>query len=412
MKYSYSQILDRLFSVNELAGMKLGLKNCLDMDRLLANPSKAFPSIHVAGTNGKGSVSTKIAATHEAAGFKTGLYTSPHLSCFRERIRINSHMISEKQVEKHMNTLFSLCDAHKIKSTFFELTTLMAFLHFAEENVDIAVLETGLGGRLDATNIVSPKMSVITSISLEHTEILGNTIDEIAMEKAGIIKHSIPVIIGPKVPFSVIQPVALKKQSPCMQVKGHYTDYHEENCAIANMVLEQLQMPNHAIHTGLKALPPCRLQTFTQKELLEAGFSAPLPKAVILDVAHNPDALKELLRAIYNQGPFRFVIGLSSNKDIAGCLNVLKNEASAFHLVEAANERAASNETLAKELLKLGVSQDNIVCEASITSAIQNAIKLARNNHELVIVCGTFFIMNQARKALGIVEPQDPKDMN
>jgi dihydrofolate synthase / folylpolyglutamate synthase len=408
---NYPQLLEHLYSINKLGGMKLGLKNCLDLDRLLKNPSKAFPSIHVAGTNGKGSVSTKTAAAYEAAGYKVGLYTSPHLSSFRERIRINGRMISENEVERHMNRLFSICQEHGINATFFELTTLMAFMHFAAEKIDYAVLETGLGGRLDATNIVTPILSIITSISLEHTEILGNTIEEIALEKAGIIKPFVPVVIGPRVPFEVIKPAALEKNSPFTQVEGHFPDFHEENCAIAKQALEILGLPAEAVSIGLNALPPCRLQTFSEKELVAAGFSKPLPKAIILDVAHNPDGMRHLLKAIrhrYAKDPLRFVLGLSSNKDIAGCLNAMKEEASAFHLVEAANDRAAPKEQLAKELSKLGV--EKVFCEQNISAAIGNAIKQATN--EVVIVCGTFFIMDEARRALGIEEPQDLLDMN
>lgn len=410
MKQNYSQIINRLFSVNQLEGMKFGLKNSHDLHRLLENPSHAFQSIHVAGTNGKGSVSTKIAAAYETAGHKVGLYTSPHLSCFRERIRINGEMISEKQVEAYMNTLFSLCDEHRIKATFFELTTMMALTHFARENVDMAVLETGLGGRLDSTNIVKPKLSIITSISLDHTEILGSTIEEIAREKAGIIKPSVPIILGPRVPLPIIEPIALENNSPCTQVNGTFSDYHEENCAIAKQALETLKISKNAIAIGLKALPPCRLQMFTANDLLAAGFSHPLPKMVILDVAHNPDGFHQLLKAVrkrYPAAPLRFVLGLSSNKDIVGCLDVVKNAASAFHLVEGANGRATPKEFLARELSALGVKKDMLFYESSIASGIHHAIKLAGEKKEIVVTCGSFFIMAEARKALGIYEIQD-----
>lgn len=402
---NYPQILKRLFSVNEYKGMKLGLKNIQDIDPLLKNPSQAFTSIHIAGTNGKGSVSTKIAAACEAAGYKVGLYTSPHLSCFRERIRINGHMISEEKVESYMNKLYSLCDENGIQATFFELTTMMAFMHFAEEKVDFAVLETGLGGRLDATNISKPVLSIITSISLEHTEILGNTIEEIAREKAGIIKLGVPVIIGPKVPLGVIQPIALEKKTCCFQVTGEFADYHEENNAIAKQALESLEIPQNAIEAGLKELPPCRLQIFSRANLLEAGHTQPLPKAVVLDVAHNPDGMIQLLKALrhtFRSIPLRFIIGLSSNKDVTGCLKAIQNEGVAFHFVEADSDRAAPKDFLAKELLSLGVAVDKIFCEDSIQSAIN-----AGKNDEVVVVCGTFFIMGQARRALGINEPQD-----
>lgn len=415
MTSNYSKLLNRLLSVNVREGVKLGLKNCEDLDKLLGYPSQSFPAIHVAGTNGKGSVSTKIGSAHQSLGLKTGLYTSPHISCFRERIQINEQMITEAQVEEHLANLFTICKQHHIKATFFELTTLIAFLHFSKEKVDIAVFETGLGGRLDATNILKPVLSIITSISLEHTEILGGTIEAIAKEKAGIIKPSIPVIIGPSVPKQLIEKIASESNSPCIQVEGPFEDYHEENCAIAKEALEYLKILPEAIKKGIKALPPCRLETFTQEDLLALSHHAPLPEAIILDVAHNPDGLKHLIKAVrkrYPKSNFRFVVGLSSNKDILGCLQIIKKEGTAFHLIEGDNERAASKKLLADKLANMGVSSVNIFCESSIRSAIYHAIELASQKNEIVIACGTFFIMREIRQALGLNEPQDPIDMN
>lgn len=415
MKSDYPTLLNHLLKINYHAGMKLGLKNCQDLNFLLGNPSHAFSTIHIAGTNGKGSVSTKIAAACEASGLKTGLFTSPHISCFRERIRINGVMITETYVQKYLNLLFSLCEQHNIKATFFELTTMMAFAHFAAEKVDVAVLETGLGGRLDATNISRSILSIITSISHDHTEILGDSIDAITKEKAGIIKASIPVIIGPRVPKSLVEPIANEHGSQCIQVTGSFEDYHEENCAIARKALEWLNVSEEHIQEGLKALPPCRLQTFGKNELIGLKFSNSVPEAVILDVAHNPDGLMQLLKAVrkrYIDFPLRFIIGLSSNKDVNACLNVIKNEAAAFHLIEGCNERAVSKNRLAEELRHLGVLEEKISIEGSIAESISKAIELAGKNNEVVVVCGTFFIMSQARQALGISEPQDPTDMN
>lgn len=415
MKSDYSTLLNRLLKVNYMGGIKLGLKNCRDLDLILGNPSQAFSTIHVAGTNGKGSVSTKIAAACEASGLKTGLFTSPHISCYRERIRINGQMISEAQIQKYLTLLFDVCEKHDIKATFFELATMMAFAHFAAEKVDVAVLETGLGGRLDATNISRSILSIITSISLDHTEILGDSIDAITREKAGIIKASIPVIIGPRVSKSLVEPIANKHGSQCLQVTGTFDDYHEENCAIARKALEWLNVSEAHIHEGLQALPACRLQILKKDDLIDLGFLDPLPRAVILDVAHNPDGLSQLLKAVrkrYADLPLRFILGLSSSKDVKGCLNVIKNEGTFFHLIEGCNERAVPKDKLAEELKNQGVQDERIAIEPSISAAIANAIELAGKNNELVVVCGTFFIMSQARKALGIDEPQDPTDMN
>lgn len=415
MTLPYSQVLHKLLHINQSEGVKLGLKNTEYLDRLLNYPSQAFPSIHVAGTNGKGSVSTKIAAAHEVSGLKVGLFTSPHISCFRERIRINGQMLPEDSVEKHLNTLFALCRQHEIKGTFFELTTLLAFMHFAEEKVDVAVLEVGLGGRLDATNIAKTVLSIITSISLEHTQILGDTIEEITFEKAGIIKPSIPVVIGPRVPKSIITPIVNAKKCLCTQVLGEFENYHAENCAIAKQACELAGLSAQAIEKGLKALPPCRMETFSKSDLAQIGFASPLPEAVILDVAHNPDGLQQLLKAIKNQYgnvPLHFVIGLSSNKDIQGCLQIIKEEAASWYLVEADNGRALLKERLAEELMILGIPENKIHNEKPIESAIREAIKTAGEQNEIVVVCGTFFIMAEVRRALGICEPQDFQDMN
>ena len=182
---AYLDLIQHLLTVNLEAGIKLGLQNVERLQEILHYPDRSFTSIHVAGTNGKGSVCIKVARALEKAGYRTGLYTSPHISSFRERIRINGKMITEEAVESILPPLFKVIEEAGIPATFFEITTFLAFLYFAREKVDFAVLETGLGGRLDATNIVSPCLSVITSISLDHTEILGGSCEEIAHEKGG-----------------------------------------------------------------------------------------------------------------------------------------------------------------------------------------------------------------------------------
>jgi dihydrofolate synthase/folylpolyglutamate synthase len=412
---SYAQLMTRLLSVNKHGGIKLGLDNVQRLNTLLGNPAHAFPSIHVAGTNGKGSVVTKIAAALQAAGLRVGLYTSPHIACFRERIRVDGSMISEAEVEKHLTTLFALTEEHQIPATFFELTTMMAFSHFVDEDIDIAVIETGLGGRFDATNIVRTKLSVITSISLEHTEILGNTIEEIACEKAGIIKPNVPVVIGPRVPLNTIKKIAKELNSPCIQVKGSFSDFHAENDAVAKMALETIEAPPHVIARGLRATPPCRMQIFSDIQLALKFKHIRLPDAIVLDVAHNPDGIKWLLQSLKRRFPnrrLRFVIGLSKNKDIHGCFDLLKNTVTHYHLVESQNDRAASIDYLKTSLLSVGVSQEDISCEESISAGILHALIEAGEKKEVVIVCGTFFIMAEARKALGIIEPQDHADMN
>ena len=392
---TYALLLERLFSINRESGMKLGLQNPYALDSLSGFPSAGFDSIHVAGSNGKGSVTTKIAAGFQAAGFRTGLYTSPHIDTFRERIQINQQMISEEQVMEHLLPLYEMAQEQNILSTFFELTTALAFRWFSQEQVPVAVIETGLGGRLDATNILVPKLSIITSISLEHTQILGDSIETITREKCGIIKPGVPILIGPRVPLNIVQEYAQRHLSPLIQVAGTFSDYHEENEAIARRAMELLQLPPQAIAKGITALPPCRL------EILARTSRADLfPEAVIFDVAHNPDGFFQLLKAIkkrFPHHPLRFLIGMSKDKEIKNCLNRLIDAAAHIHLVEASNERAAPTALLKQALLELGMAEQQITCEDSIHSGIQNAMRQATLNGELLIVCGTFYIMAAAK---------------
>jgi len=403
----YSDLISKLFAVNLFGGIKLGLQNSLKLQELLHYPDRSFTAIHVAGTNGKGSVSTKIAHAFEKGGYRVGLYTSPHISSFRERIRIDGQMISESDVESLLPFLFEVAEAEKIPATFFELTTLLAFLYFAQKKVEIAVLETGLGGRLDATNIVSPCLSIITSISLDHTEILGATREAIALEKAGIIKEHIPVIIGPHVPLEIIQTAADRKQSPCIQVKCASPLFEEENRQIARTALNYLASSFHisdeAIEKGLAGRQPCRF------EVLEGS-----PR-IILDVAHNPDGLQHLLQMLtheYPGKPLRFLFGLSKNKDLKGCLNLLGSHGTHFHLVEACNGRGASARDLFAHLSELGIQDSRLSIHESIGEGISKAQQEALVRGEILVICGSFFIMSEARQALGFTEPYDRIDLN
>jgi dihydrofolate synthase/folylpolyglutamate synthase len=192
INYLYSKA--PMFSMVGKSAYKANLNNTLTLDKYFNYPHKKFPSIHIAGTNGKGSVSHTLAAILMDAGYKTGLYTSPHIKDFRERIKINGLKIDESYILNFLNESKNIIE--NIQPSFFEITTLMAFKYFADENVDIAVIETGLGGRLDSTNIIIPILSVITNIGWDHSDILGDTLQKIALEKAGIIKKNIPVVIG------------------------------------------------------------------------------------------------------------------------------------------------------------------------------------------------------------------------
>lgn len=277
-------------------------------DSRLGSPHKTFRTIHVAGTNGKGSVATKIGAVLQNLGMKVGLYTSPHIWRFSERIRINGCVISEKRAERLLDLVY---DA---KLSFFDCLTLMAFLYFAEEKVDIAVIETGLGGRFDATNVINPILSVITSIGFDHKAILGNTLEEIALEKGGIVKPNAPLVVGPTAkPFF---PGAIHVESKPF--------YEMENRAIALKALQAIGIWETA---GLETTPFCRFQ--------QVGN-------LIFDVAHNPQAFERLAEALQIHFPgkkFPFFLAFSKDKDWEACVQVIKPLAASIRMVRAAAPR-------------------------------------------------------------------------
>lgn len=407
----YHDTLQMLFSVNLFGGVKLGLNNIERLLECLGQPHTHFPTIHVAGTNGKGSVCWKMARTLEKEGFRVGLYTSPHISCFRERISINKKLIPEEEVTALLNSIFALSRQHKIPATFFEMTTALAFAYFAKEKIDIAVLETGLGGRLDATNVVQPLLTIITSISLEHTDTLGTTIEAITKEKGGIIKPHVPLLIGPCVNRSFIEPLTHALKSPLFQVQETLSHYDQENTAIAQAALNLLPLPfkvgPDAIAAGTSLRPPCRLEVFPQTH-------ASLPPFTILDVAHNPDGIKHLCSALdemYPQQKFRIVLGLSKTKDISGCLKELKDRFIHLHLVEAENGRGISVQNL-HDLTRIEFKNERVTPHDNLTLGIQSALHLGAIHQDPVLIIGTFFIMNRARKELGLEDICDQFDLN
>jgi dihydrofolate synthase/folylpolyglutamate synthase len=353
--------------------MHLSLSN---MERLCAkhnHPQNAFPTIHVAGTNGKGSVCTKIAAALQAEGYKTGLYTSPHITSFCERIQINGQMITEEELAFHYS---------EESATYFEMATLLAFLHFRHNQVDIAVIETGLGGRLDPTNVITPLLSIITSIGYDHMDILGTSLDAIAREKAGIIKKGVPVILGRDVPPSIFKKKADELGCPLYQSTIQDSDYDKENQETAHLALLHLPLSETSIVTGLKAKPPCRFERHVRQ------------KEIILDVAHNAHGfqrLVQMLRYTYPNHNYRFVVGFSKGKDISECAGLIQEAGCAVHLVSGPHPRLASVEELQKAFT-------NPLIEKSIDQGIQNALQAFNPIPEVVVIAGSFFIMSEARE--------------
>jgi dihydrofolate synthase/folylpolyglutamate synthase len=322
---------------------------------------RKFKSIHVAGTNGKGSVSHKIAAALQAEGRKVGLYTSPHIASFCERISINGQMIPEEAVEQLLPPILELGEG-----TFFEYATALAFAYFAEEEVDYAVLEVGLGGRCDATNVVHPILSIITSIHYDHMHLLGSTLEEIAQEKAGILKPGVPFVLGPRVPLEG------GFRAPA-DASGFYDG---ENSSVAKLALEILNLSEEAIRAGLKVRPRCRF------EILKNRF--------VLDVAHNPDGIEKLVSAANVHFPgskLHYICAFSQDKDARQCIQILKNSGKVT-CVGGGYPRLMNAEKLAA--LCPGVSW-----ASNVHAALERV-----SSDEIALICGSFYIMADARKSI------------
>lgn len=428
---AYEKWVRRLYATNMFHPVKLGLQNIQQMYAAMGNPMDDTVVVHIAGTNGKGSVALKIAKTLEYSNpnLKVGLFCSPHVSSFRERMQINGGLISEQEVVDLLPTIYGLCKRHDIPATFFEITTALAFSFFHTRNADVVVLETGLGGRLDATNVIkSPAIAVITSIGLEHTRILGDTVELIALEKGGIIKIGRPVLVGPNAPHGVLRHCATEKGASayltCDDVLGvpdaqsmlALQDYDLENARIATAALKVLQescpevvgdhIPDDVVQQGTSQRPPCRF------EVVQRYDGSPI---VILDVAHNPPAMDYLLRKLqttYPHANFRMVVGMSSDKDMSLCgasiLKIVGGDASRIHFVEAAHPRAAKLEQMLEATSSLNFKSANYdVHDRSVTTQIHKAMEVASASGENLIVCGSVFLMAEAREALGFDEPRD-----
>ena len=431
----YEKLVRRLYKTNLYHPVKLGLENMQRLNEAMGFPLnnlKDVRIIHVTGSNGKGSVCYKVAKSLQNAGLKTGLFVSPHISSFRERMQVNFEAITEDEVVLMLPTIFKLCEQNNIKATFFEVTTALAFYFFASREVDAIVLEVGLGGRLDSTNIITaPSLSIITSIGLEHTRILGDTVEQITTEKAGIIKEGRPILIGPTVPYDIVRDIAVERQAHLHIVLNEtnapdddsITDFDIENTKIATTALkilrnhDKLEVTDEQIEEGTKQRPPCRFEegNFTITVSPDSSMKT-IPKEVrfILDVAHNPSALKLLIHKLKEKYPVekkRIVVGFSADKDIQQCaeylLSAVHSDSNQIHLVQASHPRAATLEAIidvAPSLRGAHYSLD----DRSITTQITKAMELsAMSQDEIVVVCGSVFLMAEARQSLGYKEPKD-----
>ncbi len=395
---NYARILKYLYSL-ESPKIKLGLKNIQNLLNKIGNPENQLKCIHVAGTNGKGSVCAMIFYTLKEAGYKVGLYTSPHLKKFNERIRVNEHFITDKEIVDY----FLKIKPFITNQSFFEITTAMAFLYFKEKNVDFAVLEVGLGGRLDATNVVNPLISVITNIGLEHTDLLGKTIEKIAFEKAGIIKNNVPVIVGAKgKALKVIKKIAKGKNAPLFLVKRlNYVkfnylngNFQQKNKDIALTTINifkkytTIKINQNQIINGLKKTKWNGRQQFISKN-------------VLVDCAHNPsgfEILKKELNMIKhkkNIKNFIFIVGIQQDKNIPLILKTIKPLVSTIIFTKSKNEKAAEPEKLSHIFQKIN---SNKLIKTKIIKNPKKALNYSKkimNKQCLVVVAGSVYLAGE-----------------
>jgi len=419
LSYLYSQL--PMFSRIGAAAYKVDIHNTVALCEALGNPQNKFKSIHIAGTNGKGSTSHMLAAMLQQQGFKTGLYTSPHIKDFGERIRINGNMIDKDFVVAFTEKTKSICQ--NIQPSFFELTVAMAFEYFALHKVDIAVIETGVGGRLDSTNIINPILSIITNIGYDHTNLLGNTLEAISFEKAGIIKNNTPVVIGEYLPETkpVFENKAREMNAPILYASEIYEVTLLENsnqflkCEVKDSTNQHAEIFSLDLN-GNYQLKNLRTVLAAEKILATLGFEIDEPNEkfalanvktitglkgrwdvvsekplCIHDVAHNKDGINALLQQLkesHQNSNYHFVIGFVNDKDISSILDLLPNNAH-YYFTNAHIPRAlphAELKSLANEKNLIGESYDDV------NEAISAAKKMA-NENDVIIVCGSFFIL-------------------
>lgn len=398
LKYLYEQV--PMFQRVGGAAYKEGLDNTLTLDAHFGHPHHSFRTIHVAGTNGKGSVSHTLAAVLQSAGYKTGLYTSPHLVDFRERIRINGTPISKDYVVsfvEHERSFFEpLCPS------FFELATAMAFKYFADEQVDVAVIEVGLGGRLDCTNIITPDLSIITNISFDHVQFLGNTLAKIAVEKAGIIKKGIPVVIGETTPET--KPVFMAKATEVGAPIYFAEENNREDYPGVEYELKGIYQEKNK-RTLFTALPLLKEAGYHfDEENVREGFAHVVEltglmgrwqklhdhPTLVCDTGHNVGGITYVVEQLRQQScnQLRIVIGMVNDKDISGVLALLPKEA-IYYFTQASVNRALP----AKQLLHLATEAG---LKGKAYASVKNAVKAAMKEslpEDFIFVGGSNFIV-------------------
>jgi dihydrofolate synthase/folylpolyglutamate synthase len=421
LEYLYTQL--PMFQRTGPAAYKHSLGNTLKLDQMYGHPHTRFRTLHVAGTNGKGSVSHMLAAILQSAGYKTGLYTSPHLKDFRERIRVNGQMVPEAFVTSWTEDFQLRNRAAGIEPSFFELTVAMAFDYFAKVQVDVAVIEVGLGGRLDSTNIITPEVCVVTNISYDHMSLLGNTLPEIAAEKAGIIKPGIPVVIGQRQPETdaVFTAKAEKEQSPLFFAPDEFSADYGMLDQWGNQVLNvrkdgaiawpalKLDLPGN--YQRLNILPVLKVFDL----LCGKGWNIPEDKVrdglssvrrltglmgrwqviganprIVCDTGHNEDGIRMVVEQI-RQTPYRklhIVFGTVSDKDPGTVLALMPREAT-YYFCQAALPRAMDSGALRARALEAGLKGN---AYPTVKEAFDAALSAA-GPEDFIFVGGSTFVV-------------------
>ena len=435
MKWLMDRVDIERMSPSRVSSDTLKLDRMQQLMEILGDPHHAFKSVHVAGTKGKGSTCEMTAASLEACGYTVGIYTSPHLVDIRERIRINRKLISHAdfvRVAQHVADVAAELDPEAGEPTFFELLTAIAFVHFSEQAVDVGVIEVGLGGRLDSTNVITPEVAAVTSISLDHMEILGDTVEKIAREKAGIFKPGVPAIVVPQKP-GVLDVFRAEAQAAgaTLRVLGEDIDYSVRfeatpqlgphlrvGLSTTRMNFEHVPVPLKGEHQATN----CGLALAIVDALSERGFNTPEGKVlkglagvempgrmellkgeprVLLDGAHNAESIKSLMKSIGAQVRYDSMVvifGCAVDKDVEGMLRELALGADKVIFTKVqGNARAADPRELARRFSDASAK----MCQTAQTFA--EALQLARRavgRDDLICVTGSLYLVGEAKKAL------------
>ena len=406
MHNNYTQIIDWLYkqfpSYQEIGGSayKPGLENVSHLLKSLGNPHLKTETIHVAGTNGKGSTCSFIASLLTEKGEKVGLFTSPHIFDFKERIRINGTKISEEEVVSFCHLLKE--NELPFQPSFFEITFAMAMHHFARNNCTYAIIETGLGGRLDATNVITPQISIITNISLDHQNFLGNTIEAIAAEKAGIIKHKVPVFVAEESPITKeifvntahVNNTQVTFLNPSQKVHQQLASYQQTNLQTALQALVIID-----IHPTEQEITSAITKLYQNTGLFGRFQEINSSPRIIIDASHNEGGIKILLKELQDtpQEKLKFIVGSSGDKDLKKLISTLPST-SEINLCVFKNERSTTYDELSK-----------MASENSAIRKVYNEVNHALNEivsntlpDETIVICGSFFLISDINILTGL----------